>query len=219
MATASQGINTFDSGWNWYHSGNSGLVSDLLNTVVVAGERIWVGANSAESSVFDPNWRTFRAKNGLADDMVHAILTESGQIWFGTSNGLSRFDGTTWATYTGANSGDPLPHSQVQAVAKDSSGHYWFGTPAGIAVFDGASSWTYHNQSNGLPGNDVRALAMDAQGHMWAATAAGAALYDGGWVTFDSSNTPLTSDDIQALALDRRKAHVGRYLWRRSRRF
>lgn len=202
MATATAGLNVIDGDetWGWYHTGNSGLGSNQLYSVVVNGERIWAGTVNDGASYFDPNWKIFNTANsGLAHDFVYSVLLEPGSAWLGTNGGLNRFNGTAWTTYTAAG---PLPDNQVLSLLKDSAGDYWIGTAGGLAVFDGVSGWTYYSTADGLPHNQINALAMDAQGRVWAGTLGGAALYDDGWIPFTSSNTPLTNDNIKDLALD-----------------
>lgn len=205
---SSQGLTVFEPDapaprWNTYQT-DDGLASNSLATVIVNGERVWAGTIGAGASVFDLNWQTLdTGTSGLVHNFVYTVLLDPGTAWFGTNGGLNRFDGTAWTTYT--TSGGTLPHNQVLAIAKDGVGNYWFGTAGGIAIYDGAAGWTYQDTSNGLPHNQVNALALDSDDRMWAGTMAGAALYDGGWVVFDSSNTPLTSDNVQNLALDSQK--------------
>jgi ligand-binding sensor domain-containing protein len=202
VATAGAGLNVIDGAgnWGWYHTGNAGLASNQLQTVLVNEERVWAGTTSAGASVFDPNWRTFNTANsGLAHDFVYTLLLEPGTAWLGTNAGLSRFDGSSFTSYDDIG---PLPDNQVLSLLQDDAGSYWVGTAGGIAVFDGVSAWSYHSTADGLPHNQVNALVQDASGRIWAGTLGGAALYDGGWIPFTVSNTPLTSDNVRDMAVD-----------------
>lgn len=68
---------------------------------------------------------------------------------------------------------DGLPHSQVNAIHKDSRGLMWFGTASGLACYDGYTFRTFRNSvsdDTSIPGNYVDCIVEDARGRLWICT-------------------------------------------------
>lgn len=168
-----------------------GLAGDNVHAVLVAGDRVWVGASE---TVWDA------AKGRYAD------------------GGLSLFDGSTWTARRVDNTGAPagLKDGSVSALARGCAGDLWVATGtaadnSGGGVMsltvagDGRAPATDRWQSFSypeLPSNNILDVAVDcAAGKVWVAAAhhdiggkwegGGAAVRDlatGKWSKYDASN-------------------------------
>ena len=118
--------------------------------------------------------------------------------------------------------GQGLPDNDVRDIVADLDGGLWVGTARGIAyVFspgsaldgDAAISWPIiaGTETQGadylLRDVQVNDLEMDPAGRLWVATTTGAYLVsrsrDGLELAFDTDTSPLPSDDVQAVSVDR----------------
>jgi len=118
-----------------------------------------------------------------------------------------------WTVYNTSNS--DLPDNYVTALAIDALENKWIGTCNGFAKFDGRN-WRAYALNFGLPFEDVNALAIDGS-NLWIGN--GPYWGKGGLVkidwtnctygrknctayTYNTSNSGLPDNDIQALAID-----------------
>ncbi len=149
---------------------------------------------------------------------VLAFAKDQERLWIGTRGGLLQLNADSGAKefFTRANSA--LPDNISQALALDQDQNLWIGTIAGLARYDGSSWHAYHISDSGLPSNVVRALAVDQNGDLWIGTwpyrdwrypqdyvfiGGGLAKFDGTtWTVFNTRNSPLPHDAIEALAVD-----------------
>ncbi|MDY7079502.1 MAG: DNRLRE domain-containing protein [Chloroflexota bacterium] len=173
--------------------------------------RTWFATNNgvAVLSADESSWTVYQRGGGSsnpADNFVNAVVVdEEGNAWFGTEGGANKLTGDgEWSTYTTGNSG--LVNDHVNAVAVDRDGSVWFGTDGGLnkLIPDGEIWFTY---TGGLPTNGVVDIAFDAEGNVWlAASSSGgvsALRADGSaWVTYTTSNSPLVSPYVSAIAVD-----------------
>lgn len=125
-------------------------------------------------------------------------------MWFGTTTqGVVSFDGDyDWNFTLPADA--PLP---VVSMAFNSDRTTWFGTLGDWAyLYSGKTEeWTRCSPGDGcdLPGSFVRAIALDGSA-VWFGTNHGLGRLEAGqWSVLDTSNSPLPSDNITALARER----------------
>ena len=130
-------------------------------------------------------------------------------------------DRATRIAGSGSN-GQGLPDNDVRDVVADLDGGLWVGTARGIAyvfspgsALDGnaAISWPIiaGTETQGadylLRDVQVNDLEIDPAGRLWVATTTGAYLVnrsrDGLELAFDTNTSPLPSDDVQSVAIDR----------------
>ncbi|MEM1054022.1 MAG: two-component regulator propeller domain-containing protein [Bacteroidota bacterium] len=129
-------------------------------------------------------------------------------------------------TFSAGLSGQGLPDGSVSALALDREGRMWVGTERGIAiVFSPGSAFggdpalaepqwarTADGTSFLLRDVNVRDLTFDPAGRLWVATTTGAYLLtpegDGVLLRLDADSSPLPTDDIVAVSVDRRSGLV-----------
>lgn len=154
-----------------------------------------------------PTWTVFNTGNSpLPSDLVYTLAKDhSGYFWIGTADGLATFDGTTnWTIYDTTNS--PLPDNFIFSIALDSLGNKWLGFLDGELVnYNG--SWTVYDSTNSpLPTlqKGIYDLEIDKNGTKWMTTwGAGLFSFDGvNWNNYNTSNSPLSSDLLQRIAVD-----------------
>ena len=176
------------------------------------------------------NWMVYDTTNsGLPDlDYITSIAIEDnvtkwigGFVYQGGGGpsfkiSLVSFDGNSWSVYDTSNC--DLPNHWINAIAIDDLGEKWIGTgtpqwnEGGLAVFDN-NNWTVYNTSNsGLLHNCITSVAIDMNGTKWIGTGfsvgvmwggAGLATFNGSnWVNYNTSNSQLPSDIVNAIAID-----------------
>ena len=154
--------------WTNYNTGNSGIISDMINDIFIDNSnRVWIAANGG-ISVFDGStWKNYTNMDGLLDNTVHCITIDlSGNIWAGTGYGISVFNGTSWNSYNS-------PFYDAETIAADNYGNKWIGTyDSGIEKFDGAH-WAHFDNSKGLAGNMVNSIMIDDYNNKWIGTRTG----------------------------------------------
>ena len=126
--------------------------------------------------------------------------------------------------------GQGLPNGNVRALARDREGRIWIGTSRGIAVVFSPGSafggdpalaepqWPRVSEDSSeepsflLRDVEVRDMAFDPAGRLWLATSTGAYLLnpEGDEVSLrlEAADTPLPTDDLVSLAIDRRSGEV-----------
>ncbi|TAH42559.1 MAG: T9SS type A sorting domain-containing protein [Bacteroidetes bacterium] len=148
--------------------------------------------------------------NHFLPNNTRAIWVGNTNIWLSDGFELNKFNRSSWTTYTTTNS--QLP-GFVWDMTGDLNENIWLATSAGIAKFDG-TFWTIYNSSNsGLTANYCSSIAIDSLNNIWIGSGEQGDFYyrrgaltkfDGStWTTFDSLNSPLPSNSIQELSIDR----------------
>jgi len=201
-----QGQESWSETWESFTRANSGLQSDWVAALAVAGNgAVWVGTYGGGVSRVtrtgdELTWQTFtRANSGLAGDWITTLaVAPDGTTWVGThGHGLSRFDGGSWTT---VRSNDGLASDFITALAADGK-RLWVGTDEGLSLFDG-QGWKTYTPKDGLPDRPVLALAPAGDGSLWVGTPKGAAHFDGQkWKTFTTADG-LAHDYVSAIVLD-----------------
>ena len=207
------GLWTFNGAtWTAYDTGNSGLLSDSMGAVAAHGEKVWVGYGLSDGlTQFDgSDWTHYDTVDSLPINTAQfgAAADREGRVWFGASVGAASFDGMTWTKYDNANSG--LSNNSYTDIKEDHDGHLWFaGTSGGgLVEFDGAT-WTQHCGDSPKPLWWVEAVAVDEDNHIWVGSRypstnwRGLSEFNGStWTTYNSSNSCLTSNVVESIAID-----------------
>jgi ligand-binding sensor domain-containing protein len=213
-------INTNNTQWTIYNSGNSPLPSNNIRAIEVepdgaSNSIVWVTTDSGIARFNGTAWTIYTREsttNGMPTNDIYAVTRDRASAaikWFGTSHNMLRFDGTNWNSYSILNAG--IPDNHIQTVAFDNAGHKWIGTANGMTCFTG-TDWIVYNMANSqLPSNDIRTLAFDSNGVLWIGTAhfnvisGGVARYNRAnetWLLYRTTNSPLKSNNITKIVVD-----------------
>jgi ligand-binding sensor domain-containing protein len=126
-------------------------------------------------------------------------------MWVGTwGGGICRFWDETWDLIDTGNS--PLPDQIVWSGCVDNSGTVWLGTYRGLARYRNGSWDVFTMDNSDIPYNDISSLCSDRDdaNAVWLGTwRGGIARFDGThWTKFDSLNSKLPGNYVEALAYD-----------------
>ena len=107
----------------------NGLPDNHVYSVLVDGDRIWVGTENGLAVYENHAWKTYTTKDGLAHRAVLTLALDkrTGDVWAGTMGGLSRISGGRIDTYTQLNSG--LSNDVVYGVSVEGE-NVWVATAA-----------------------------------------------------------------------------------------
>ncbi|GAA4461758.1 two-component regulator propeller domain-containing protein [Nemorincola caseinilytica] len=161
------------------------------------------------------------------------VVDDNDQVWFAGYNGsgvsvynfngtpADRTDDASYHLVSGKGYGN-LPSNTVNCLAKDNNNNIWIGTANGIGIVSNCSfplSQTppcdaeipivQYDQYAGylFAGNNVRTIAVDGANRKWVGTDDGVWLLspDAGKIVyrFTTDNSPLPSDHIQKIAVDK----------------
>ena len=149
-------------------------------------------------------WRNF-----IYTGDITSICATGATIWVGTKGGVVGLDKESGALrhFTRA---DGLVRPSIWHLATDpdclgGDGSVWAATQYGLAQFVGGGFMSFPSFVHGVQDSCVpRGFAIDHDGAKWLATSDGALCFDGeSWRTFDPSNSPLLTKNLQAVAVDR----------------
>jgi len=212
----------------WFGVSGYGLDGFAPNWQAVGGEPsgiealastsglLWVGSTSTGVWKYNGTaWTQYDTGDGLASNNMSALITTpggklwagttpGGKLWAGTSDaGVSYYDGSTWTSYNTEKSG--LVDDQVRTLALDAKGRLWVGTYGGLSVYTPKDkAWsTIPSGEKTYPNTSVAALATDEK-YVWVGTASGIGIYDGKKWYLHNMGTGLPSNDVQALAVDKK---------------
>ena len=166
-------------------------------------------------------------KTNNVPGLNEVVVDESNSVWIGTrKNGLYVYNengNRKKALITTTNSGN-LPDVNVRAIAIDASNRVWIGTNLGMVVYNNASGVFDDSTPNGYPvvinGDEngfgerllgdqkINSIVIDGAENKWFGTDNGGVIYTNpnGQKTlanFSMKNSPLPSDKIKKIAVDR----------------
>jgi ligand-binding sensor domain-containing protein len=124
----------------------NGLPNDHVYSVLVDGDRIWVGTDDGLALFENHHWKTYTTKDGLAHRAVLSLALDkrTGDVWAGTMGGLSRISGGRIDSYTQLNSG--LSNNVVYGVSIDGE-DVWVATAAGGSRLNlRTGQWALYNE-------------------------------------------------------------------------
>jgi len=198
------GLNLFD-GTQWRNYGQ-GWGSGSSEAVACATDGdFWVAHFRGASHFHDGNWQTYPVKEVLsadpeAYDLVNDIaIAPDGAVWVVLVNGIAVFTEEEWTVYEeGTGFGDTYFFARI---AFDSRGDPWVISGGGLHHYDGLFWDFYPSQGFSVM---PQGIAVDRQDRIWIGTLSGGLLlYENqSWLTFTPQNSPLSSYNVNALAVD-----------------
>ena len=166
-------------------------------------------------------------KTNNVPGLNEVVVDKSNSVWIGTrQNGLYVYNengNRKKALITTTNSGN-LPDVNVRTIAIDASNRVWIGTNLGMVVYNNASGVFDDSTPNGYPvvinGDEngfgerllgdqkINSIVIDGAENKWFGTDNGGVIYTNpnGQKTlanFSMKNSPLPSDKIKKIAVDR----------------
>ena len=197
--------------WRKFTTSNSAIPSNIVNSVSVQGNTVWVGTEHGITG--------FTTQGTIKEDLGSNLPTQNtsvfafpsnGNVWAGTDEGLVQYDGEHgWNLLTSENSG--LPLNVIRSMFIDHNGKTWIGTwGGGLACM--SNDWEVFTTFNsGLVSNGITALAEDKTGKIWIGTFnRGISIYDNGqWQTLNTDNSMLPSNSIQSIYADGNALWIG----------
>ncbi|MFP4165278.1 MAG: tetratricopeptide repeat protein [Chitinispirillaceae bacterium] len=167
---------------NVYNRCNSDLPYNVVLSLTVQKEKLWVGTRHKGVCSFDgENWDVMNADSLDTYSLGGVKLLSSGSgdvVWAGRwDGGLLKIDGDDTVSFTEKNS--PFPQYKADALAAGHDGTVWMGVRNGIGSFDG-EEWRFVDSSEfkGLRGY-VEAMAIDSSGNVWFSADSLIFCYDG----------------------------------------
>jgi ligand-binding sensor domain-containing protein len=163
---------------------------------------VWVAHYQGVSHNDGTKWTDFDAKLLGSGDNVSLVkdvaVAADGTVWVVTSNSIAALTGDKWTVYEKDKGFDK--EYFFEKIALDAKGNVWASQDSGVFMFDG-KTWTAEDSADLI---SVQALTVDSQGHVWAGTAFnGLFMFDGkGWVSYNRSNSKITSNNVRSLAAD-----------------
>jgi ligand-binding sensor domain-containing protein len=176
------------------------MASALLVAILLTLERGILNSSAGDILSLSKGSGRRLSKDGLPS--TPGGLDSSSQV-----ANLPQIQPGTWETYT---TSEGLVSNYIISMAVEGD-NMWFGTNDGVSVFDG-DSWTTYGTSDGLARRRVEAIAIDEGGNKWFGTRGGVSMLDDGgtphnksddtWVTYDTSNSGLAHNQVNAVAVD-----------------
>ena len=166
-------------------------------------------------------------KTNSAAGLNEVVVDKSNSVWIGTRrNGLYVYNenGDRKKALIPTPNRGGLPDLNVRAIAIDASNRVWIGTNLGMVVYNGASGVFDDSTPNGYPvvinGDEngfgerllgdqkINSIVIDGAENKWFGTDNGGVIYTNpnGQKTlanFSMKNSPLPSDKIKKIAVDR----------------
>jgi len=186
----------------WREVALTGLPSNDIAALAVAGERVWIGTFDSGLARLD-NGKVEAVDDRQIDPHINALAVEHGRLWIGTARGLFVDDGTRVRRIGRV---DGLPDEEIHALAPLAAGGVAIGTGRGAVIWRGGPQGRGEviGKKQGLPGQAVWAVAEDRAGRLWIGTSAGLILWqgDGRWERLSVASEHLADDWVTALAVD-----------------
>jgi len=197
------GLNRFDgTQWRSYDQG-WGHESSEAAACATDGD-FWVAHFRGVSHFHDGVWQMYTVKETLSTDpdayeRVNDIaIAPDGGVWVVTVNSVAVFDDETWTVYEeGSGFADKY---FFERIAFDSKGNPWVVSGSGLHHRAGRAWDFYPNRDISLP----KSLTVDSQDRVWVGTLSGGLLLfeNQSWLTYTPQNSPLSSYNVSALAVD-----------------
>ena len=184
----------------------------------------------------DGEWQGFNTRSMVAGGEIDKLLCDSvrGYIWFaGKANRIYVHSGDSLMAYVNPNNGSKLETGSVNCMVQDHRGDIWIGTNKGIKViYNGYQAFKNGGHGEQSPVNcsnitmqsgdiyeylmayeNITCMAVDGANRKWVGTASGGLyLISANGLEevehFTTSNSPLFSDKIIAVAVQPQTGHV-----------
>ncbi|MEO0331481.1 MAG: two-component regulator propeller domain-containing protein, partial [Bacteroidota bacterium] len=140
-------------------SSESSLSSNLVRTMLIDRENIWVGTRTGlnllrptDSTYRSDQWKHFflQSDSEFGEDILTLFQDTQGKIWVGTkAKGLFFHDGQGFSPVE--SSSPEILITSVHAILEDDSANLWLSTNQGIVKYNtDHQSFTLYNQADGL---------------------------------------------------------------------
>jgi ligand-binding sensor domain-containing protein len=198
--------------WQGFSKNECGLF--VLSIVADSGNNVYVSCEERGIDKYDnTKWALWDGTkpDGLLDGFGYSLTWDShGYLWCGTGRkGVALYDGSAWRKY---DIYDGLSGWHVYSLGVDpKDGRVWIGTEGGLSVWDGKAFVNWSRDKDGLCSNRISAVAFHREtGNVWAASADKGIcrLESSRWKCYNQDNSPLVSDQVNALCIDSRQ-----HLW------
>jgi ligand-binding sensor domain-containing protein len=217
------GLAKFDgTNWQYFHTGNSALLSDFIRTLLVdINNNIWMGTGNGLAKFDGEVWTIYPGEDfNLPEwDLVRDLTQDKwGNIWalYGSQSKkglLIRLNDETWHTYD-----IPPPRHgsdywyNYGDIEADNYGNIWVaverhnGDGGALMRFNGTDWDIYQKHNSGLKDNNIFSVELDDEGNVWVGTWSGIAKFDGDtWLNFDEENTKLEMWRVTTIYIDQGK--------------
>ena len=204
------GFQTQADNWKKFNTSNSELSSNIINTVAIKENTLWIGNEhgTASLNLSDSSYDSIQ-NNGPEINTSTFLFPSNGEVWAGTDEGIAQFDGHSWNVLTSQNSG--LPLNVIRCMFTDHMGNTWIGTwGGGLAKL--SNTWeTFSTFNSNLVSNGITSITEDKQGRIWIGTFnRGISIYDHGtWITLNTDNSMLPANEINSLYADGNSVWIG----------
>jgi ligand-binding sensor domain-containing protein len=191
---------------------NTELLSNVINTTVMAGNNHWFGTDSGVTVFTGFEWITSKIQQAvLKFDVLALAVSPDTLVYCGTEGaGVARLKLSGRDLITGASTIErpwaPVPIDSVFAIHIGADGYQWFGTGHGLFRHQGINSkqnWHGFTVADGLPHRQVQAITEDAAGKIWLGTQAGVTCLSKDFSDFVnySANDGLAHPDVRDIAI------------------
>ena len=213
------GDNTLTIGYSWgvdifhadtgewqYLDGDSGLASNWVSRVAVAGDEVWVTSPTGVSVIHaDGSVTPYKEDEGdIPDENVAAIAGDGeGNVWLAALDGLIKFREGSWTVYNRDNVESFTSYDSLIGVAVAPDGTVWAGNMFGdLCQFDSQAESclaTYKEEPGML--DNLQGLVIDDQGRVYCYDdKEGISMFDGSnWHPFLLDPLPV-SNSYKAIA-------------------
>jgi len=220
-----------------YNTGNSLLQSNQVTGLATSSDgTTWVGntsMNSGDPFLFAINksgtWKAYYPFQNTGRYPLEIIVDQNSKKWIrlataGGIRGLMVFDETinSQIYLTTSNGAGSLPSNNVNTVDEDKNGQIWIGMDTGIGIFanpaqikSGSVPNIYLPIVDGFPlffDKKINCIKTDGGNRKWVGTPDGAFLLSADGLEtihhFNTTNSPLTNDNIMAITIDEKLGEV-----------
>ena len=189
VGTSGAGLLRLNStGLTIYDESNSGLPNNIVASLALDGDTLWVGTYDGFASFDGSAWQAYDINPYF--EMPHegrtiiSILVDDDKLWLGTATaGLALFDGSSVTDIY-------LPYHRICSLLKYNN-KLWAATWGGVSCYNGVSWDTYDITNSGLTINRTRCITQDEEG-LWIGTFDGVVNYKMG---SSSISTPTVSEE------------------------
>ncbi len=188
--------------WTVYNIGNSGLEDNFARSLLIDNDGLlWIGTSGGLHSFDGTDWKVYNMNNSdlLSNNIPSLALDAQNALWVGTLNGgVARLKDSTMTVYTADNT--QLTDNTILDIYIDDEQNKWFACPAGgLNVFDiNNNQFTFITINSPICDNSISAIAELHDTIFLGTAPAGICTY-GHWMTYNTDNSPLTTNTIRNL--------------------
>lgn len=198
------GLAKFDgTDWTVYDIYNSGLEDNFIRTLAMDADAVlWIGTSGGLHRFDGTEWQVYNMNNSnlLSSNIPALAIDANNDIWVGTINGgLAHLQDTTLTVYTADNT--LLTDNTILDIYIDEQQNKLLASPAGgLNIFDpNANATAFLTLNSLICDNSISAIA-ELNGTIFLGTAPVGICTFGEWTTYNTDNSPLTTNTIRSLS-------------------